>query len=89
MKQLTADEKLRGQIAITEETVKGNRMGWNVFDFFNAELERLVGVKMATRCGWYARKEKDGIHYFLWQEFGTPRNEKYLTALKNDGWSTI
>lgn len=83
------EDKLRGQVAIAELEVGLNKMGWNVFDFFRAELKRLVGIKKATKCGWYARKLEHGINYFLWQEHGQRLSQKYLTALKKGGWEVV
>lgn len=75
---------MKGSIAITEIEVKHNKMGWSVFDFFKASLERFT---TSNRAGWYAYKLIDGIYYFLWCDEDHTPSEKYLKALKKDGYN--
>ena len=75
---------MKGQIAITEITVKNNKMGWSVFDFFKRELKKCTDDLQA---GWYAYKLEGDIYYFKWTDFSSNRpSDKYLNALKGDGW---
>ncbi len=77
---------MNGEIAITEEQVKYNNMGWGVFDFFKHELKRFT---TARKAGWYAYIKRDGIYYFKWIDFEHEEmiTPKYLDALKNDGYT--
>lgn len=78
------NESIRGQIAITEEEVMLNKMGWNEFDFFREILKQYTDKPCA---GWYAYKLEDGIYYFLWEEEFKPLLIKYLKALHKDGYT--
>ncbi len=76
-----------GQVAIPEERVKQNNMGWNQFDFFAYELRVLLGVEAAMYAGWYAWKLKDDMYYFRWTYGGEWQlSDRYLKSLKADGW---
>ncbi len=84
-----------GQVAIPEERVKFNNMGWNQFDFFAYELRVLLGVEAAMYAGWYAWKleggsyhYKGGVYYFRWTYGGDwELSDRYLKGLKADGWT--
>lgn len=78
---------MRGEIAITDEVVKYNAMEASVFDLFKIEMRRFTKSKKA---GWYAYKHENGIYYFKWIDWEHEEQitDKYLTALKNDGWTT-
>ena len=75
---------MRGSIAISEDVVKYNNMGWSVFDFFKHELKRLTSERSA---GWYAYRLHDGIYYFYWCVGSTGLSSRYLLALKEDGFT--
>ncbi len=75
---------MKGQIAIPEIEIKYNRMGWNAFDLFK---HCLAGFTKKTTAGWYAYILKDSIYYFLWCDSKSIPNEKYLNALKADGYN--
>lgn len=77
---------MTGQIAICEDVVKFNRMGYSVFDLFRIELSRFT---KSHKAGWYAYIKRDGIYYFLWvdHEDGEKISSKYLESLKKDGYA--
>lgn len=53
--------------------------------FFSKKLEFALGIKSLT-AGWYARKINGIIHEYLWGEHGYVPSQKYLKALKEDGY---
>jgi hypothetical protein len=78
---------MHGEIAITEDEVKGNLMGWDAFDFFRFKLKSFT---LSPAAGWYAYKKKEGIHYFKWlvmNEDDFQLTYKYLKAHEQDGWT--
>ncbi len=74
---------MRGQIQIPAEIVDGNRMNWDIFDFFKAELKRFTHEITA---GWYAYKLIDKVYYFYWCDKNDPPTNKYCIFLKKDGF---
>ena len=76
---------MEGQIAISEDIVKYNKMEYSVFDLFRIELRRFT---TSRRAGWYAYIKIDGIYYFKWvdHEDGEKITKRYLEALRNDGY---
>lgn len=74
---------MRGTIAITETEVKYNKIGWTVFDFFKHHLKQFT---VMSGAGWYAYKLENGIYYFKWADGNYRPSNKYLEALKKDGY---
>jgi len=75
---------MQGEIAITEELVKYNDIGYSVFNLFGMELKRFTKSFLA---GWYAYKFEKGIHYFKWRDENSKlSSDKYMIALKKDGY---
>lgn len=75
---------MRGSIAIPEEVVKNNQMGWTVFDFLKRGLKRYTD---SPRAGWYAYRLRDGVYQFLWTDEHLP-SEFFMKELEKDGWNT-
>jgi hypothetical protein len=76
---------MQGEIAITEDTVKYNKMGWSVFDFFRHELQIFT---TSRRAGWYAYIKRDSVYYFKWIDFEDEEKitKPYLELLRKDGY---
>lgn len=77
---------MRGEIAVTEETVKYNKMELSVFGIFKLQLKHFT---KSHKAGWYAYKKDKGIYYFKWTDHEDAENIKqsYLLRLKKDGWN--
>jgi hypothetical protein len=76
---------MEGQIAISEDVVKFNRMECSVFDLFRIELKRFT---TSPRAGWYAYIKRDGVYYFKWIDHENEERitKKYLESLRKDGY---
>ena len=72
---------MEGQIAITEDLVNQNKMGWGIFDFFKHQLKSFTS---SITAGWYAYKLEDGIYSFRWCDQDDRPSKGYLKALERD-----
>jgi hypothetical protein len=75
---------MRGSIAIPEIVVLYNKMNWSVFEVFTYELAKRTTDPTA---GWYAHIKQAGVYIFLWCDRDSPPSQKYLDALKKEGFT--
>jgi len=81
---------LSGQIAITEEMVKYNAMGWKAEDLFKADLIENTNIDRDNPQGWYGWKVSLGVYYFIWNSQPANPTKKEIamirTMLQRDGY---
>lgn len=80
---------------ITDHTVLGSKMVslkeiecfYNIFEFMNYEINRIrMSNYNVMYPGIYAFRIEDGILHFLWCDYHTKFNRKYLDSYKKEGY---
>lgn len=59
------DMETHGEIRIPEVSVKRNKMGWSLHDFFEFELKMRLGSSKGYT--YYARKLESGVYHIKWK----------------------
>ena len=75
----------KGEIVIcADELQRSQRMS---IDLFRDKLKRVVGESGFRGCMWYARKQGDEFHRYLWATHSHPDiTTKRINVLRHAGW---